>query len=247
MVRTHSLLFVAMGLWATSLAAGEPVELVGHASEYWFSRNWNSYYWREDFTFLLTEDGGKTRRVLSREPTPAYDFRMGTTFTDQKPDWKAKPRIKIVGVKGVDRLPAEFYDFKLDDPNLVTALVGYVETAPNTWKEFYVNNWFHKWGDRADKAMHALYADKPGPYDIYGFVRGQAAPFDTFSRAIIDKNKDNPSLMFHGRIHATKNDAFGYELELIDLIGRDVKTGGRVLLHGDAKSIPLLDGRKPKK
>ena len=28
--------------------------------------------------------------------------------------------------------PPEFYDFKLDDPNLVTALIVYVETAPDT-------------------------------------------------------------------------------------------------------------------
>ena len=60
-------------------AAGEPkrdwqpVELIGHAADFWHSRNWRSYYWREDFTFLLNEDGGKQRRVISREPTPAFD------------------------------------------------------------------------------------------------------------------------------------------------------------------------------
>ena len=53
--------------------------------------------------------------------------------------------------------------------------------------------------------------------------------------------------MFHGRIHATKDNTFGYRIELLDLIGRNVQTGGHVLLFGDAKTIPPLDGRKPKR
>lgn len=225
----------------------EPVELVGTASEYWFSRDWSSYYWREDFTFRLADEGsGKSWRVISREPTPAYEYRMGTTFTGLAVDWKAKPRVKAIGVKAVDRIPTDFYDFKLDEPNLATALVVYVETPAKVWKEFYVNNWFHSWGPRADKIMFALYAGKPPPYDIYGFARGQAAPFDTKSQAIIDAHKANPSLMFHGRVRSAKGSP-GYEIELVDLVGRDVKTGGALLLHGDAKTIPLLDGKKPNK
>jgi hypothetical protein len=34
---------------------------------------------------------------------------------------------------------------------------------------------------------------------------------------------------------------------LIDIIGKDVKTGGHTLLYGDGRSIPLLDSRKPTK
>ena len=34
---------------------------------------------------MLTEPGGqKSWRIISREPTPAYGFRMGTTFTGLK-------------------------------------------------------------------------------------------------------------------------------------------------------------------
>jgi hypothetical protein len=227
---------------------GEPVELVGRASEYWFSRNWRSYYWREDFTFLLTEEGtGKVWRIVSREPTPAYGYRMGTTFSGLDVDWKAKPRVKVVGVKTLDRTPAEFYHFKLDEPDLATAFLVLVETGPGAWKEFYVNNWFHRWGDRADRLVHGYYADRPPPYDVYGFVNGQAAPFDANSQAVIDRHKDNPSLMFHGRVHTARGTPFGYEIELTDLIGRDVKTGGPAVLYGDARSIPLLDGRKPER
>jgi hypothetical protein len=226
----------------------EVVELTGKATDYWFNRNWSSYYWREDFTFLLAEDGGnRTWRIISREPTPAYTFRMGTTFTNLKVDWQAKPRVKVLAVKAVDRIPADFYDFKLNEPNLATALIVWVETRPNEWKEFYVNNWIHPWGEKADKKVHGYYADKKAPYDIYGFARGQSAPFDKKAQAILDKNKDNPSLMFHGLVKTAKDGPFGYEIELIDLIGRDVKTGGHVILHGDARTIPLLDGKKPEK
>src|SRR5437660_1088689 len=85
-----------------------PVELVGRVSDYWYQRAYLTYYWTEDFTFLLHEEGtGKTWRVISREPTPAYDWRMGTTFTGLKVDWKAGPRVKVVGVKAVDRIPAK--------------------------------------------------------------------------------------------------------------------------------------------
>lgn len=225
----------------------DPVEIVGSAGDWWHSRNWRSYYWREDFTFRLKEDGsGKVWRIISREPTPNYNYRMGTTYTGLAVDWKKNPRVKVIGVKAVDRIPADFYDFKLDEPNLATALVLFVETSPNVWKEYYVNNWFHKWGDRADKAIHAHYADKKAPYDIYGFVDGQAAPFDKKSREIIDKHKGTYTT-FHGLVKTAKDNAFGYEIELIDLIGKNAKTGGHVVLHGDAKTIPLLDGNGPKK
>ena len=50
----------------------EPVELVGRVSDFWYSRNWSSYYWREDFTFQLTEAGSdKPRRIISQsQPQP---------------------------------------------------------------------------------------------------------------------------------------------------------------------------------
>ena len=224
----------------------EPVELVGTATDWWYNRNWRSYYWREDFTFLLKDDAGKTWRIISREPTPNYDYRMGTTYTGLAVDWAKKPRVKVIGVKAVDRIPADFYDFKLDEPNLATALVLFAGTGPGEWKEFYVNNWFHKWGDRADKAIHAHYAGKKAPYDIYGFVDGQAAPFDKVSRATIEKFKGQYTT-FHGLVKATKDDPFGYEIELIDLIGKNPKTGGHTVLFGDAKTIPLLDNKNPPK
>ena len=225
----------------------EPVELTGTVSEWWYSRNWRVYYWREDFTFLLKEDGtGKTWRIISREPTPNYDFRMGTTYTGLEVDWKKSPRVRVIGVKAIDRIPADFYDFKLDEPNLATALILRVEAKPNEWKDYYVNNWFHKWGDKADKVMHGHYADKKAPYDIYGFVNGQAAPFDKKSQEILEKHKATYTT-FHGLVKTAKDSPFGYEIELLDLIGKDVKTGGHTILFGDAKTIPRLDNKNPPK
>ena len=98
-MRTLILSLAALVLLALPGAAAEPakprepVALMGRASGFQFLRNWRSYYWREDFTFLLKEDGsGKTWRIISREPTPNYHWRMGTTFPGLKVDWKTGPR-----------------------------------------------------------------------------------------------------------------------------------------------------------
>src|SRR4051794_22008238 len=113
-MRRAALLPLLFCLALTSTAADppkrdwKPVELVGQATDYWFSRNWQHYYWREDFPFLLKDEAtGKPWRIISREPTPAYGYRMGTTFTGLKVDWKAKPRVKVIGVKAIDRIPAD--------------------------------------------------------------------------------------------------------------------------------------------
>lgn len=218
------------------------VELVGKATEFYFTRNYNSYYWREDFSFLLTDEKtGNRWRVLSREPTPAYDWRMGTTFTGLKPDWKGEPRVRIVGVTGVDRLPATFYDFKLEEANIATAHLVWVEGAKEGWQLYNVNNWFHKWSERADPVIYSHYADKVAPYDIYGFINGQSAPFSQQSQELIDQAKG--ARMFHGVIRRAKQQAFGYEIEVLHLVGPD-KGGNGVAFYGDTKTLPLLDKKR---
>lgn len=222
-------------------AAPQAIELIGKATDFHYTRNWNSYYWREDFTFLLKDEkSGKAWRILSREPTPAYDWRMGTTFTGLKPDWKKEPRVKIIGVTGVDRLPAKFYDFKLDEPNIATAHLVYVETGKE-WKLYNANNWFHKWSDQADPILYAHFADKQAPYDIYGFINGQAAPFAKKSKAIIEQQP--LARMFHGRIRTAKDQKFGYEIEVLHLVGPD-RGGNGVVYFGDPKTLVGLDKKK---
>lgn len=223
----------------------DPVELTGRAHDFWYKKYYPSYYWAEDFSFMLKEDGtGKTWRIISREPTPAYKWRMGPTYPGLAVDWKGNPRVKVLGVKAVDRIPEEFHGFKLDEKDLATALIVRVETRPDKWEDYYVNNWFHKWGQRADPKIHGYYADKDDRYCLYGFARSQAAPFTPASQAVLDKNKDNPSLMFRGRVKTAKDTPFGYQIELLDLIGRNVKSGGDLILLGDAKKIPLLESKK---
>lgn len=224
----------------------DPVQLIGRASDYRHIREYRSYYWAEDFTFLLREEKtGKTWRIISREPTPNYEWRMGPTYTGLKVDWKARPRVKVVGVKAIDRIPEKFPGLKLDEPLLATALIVFVETKPKTWQEFYINNWFHRWGPRADKFIYKYYADRDKRYNLFGYASAQAAPFNKKSQAIYDRNKAIATT-FQGRTHATKGNPFGYEIELIDLIGKDRATGGSKVLYGDGKTIPLLDHRKPR-
>jgi hypothetical protein len=241
--------------FAQNAAPPQPIELIGKATDFYYTKNYNSYYWREDFAFLLKDEKtGKTWRILSREPTPAYDWRMGTTFTGLKPDWTKQPRVKIVGVTGVDRLPATFYDFKLDEKNIATAHLVYVDASPRPaagegpgvrgkpdWKLYNANNWFHKWSDQADPIIYSHYADKQAPYDIYGFINGQSAPFSKKSQDLIDKHKG--ARMFHGVIRTNKDQKFGYEIELLHLVGPD-KGGNGVVFFGDAKMLLGLEKKK---
>jgi len=235
-----SLILIAL-LAPLAQGAPEPVELTGTASGFRAYRDWQSYYWRDDFQFTLKEDGaGKTWRIISREPTPAYHWRMGTTLTGLKVDWSKNPRVKVVGVSGVDRQPAEFHDLKLEG-DIATAVVLYVEGPDTKGHEFYVNNWFHSWDARADAAIHKLYAGKKAPYDVYGFIKGQVAPFSKDAQALIAKHQG--AKMFHGLIRKTKDNSFGYEIELLHLVGPD-KGGNGVVFFGDPKTIPFLDGKK---
>lgn len=243
-IRTAILVGIGLIVVApTVLCAAEPpkrnlqaVELVGQASDYWYARTWCSYFWGEDFTFLLKEEGSnKTWRIISRQPTPHYNWRMGPTYTGLPIDWQAKPRVKVVGVRAIDRIPEDFYYFRLDEPNLATAFIILVETQPNLWKEFFVNNWFHKWGDQADQAIHRSYADRPAPYDTYGFLDGMAAPLSKKSQAIRDEHPD--ARVFHGLIRTAKDNPFGYEVELLHL------TGPGKVLYGDPDTIAVLDDK----
>src|ERR1051326_6459311 len=90
------------------------VEMEGTAENFQYHREWRSYYWRDDFTFVLKDAKGQLHRVISREPTPWNDLKLGTTYTGLKVDWKENPKVKIIGVQAIDRIPEEFYNLKLD-------------------------------------------------------------------------------------------------------------------------------------
>lgn len=221
-------------------------ELSGKAEGFRFIRQWRSYYWREDFTFTLKTDDGKSVRIISREPTPWTNLRLGTTFTGLKVDWEKNPRVKVIGVRGIDRQPADFHDLKLDEKNTVTALIVRVEVEKGKTKDYFVNNWFHPWSKDADPKVVANYANDDPNYTIYGYVNSQPAPFDRASQGIFDKHKDDYNgHIYHARV--VKTDKGGHELKLIHLMGRHKKSLEYRVFHGDPKTMIKLDQKAPAK
>jgi hypothetical protein len=226
-------------------------ELTGRAEGFSYTRSWRAYYWREDFTFLLRDDAGKVHRVISRESTPWTNLRLGTTYTGLKVDWKARPRVQVIGVQAVDRMPAEFYDLKLDPDKTVTAFILRVQTGKKgdkpIWREFYVNNWFHRWGDDTDRKILAHYANSDPHFTVYGYLGGIAAPFDKAGKALLAKyEKEYNGIIYHGRVVKADN-PIGYEVRLLHLMGRNKKTSNYDVFHGDPKELTKLDGTPPPK
>jgi hypothetical protein len=253
-----STLFIVLSLTVPALAAdNKPAprnmpyrELTGRTEDFRFVRMWRSYYWREDFTFVLRTTDGKAIRIISREPTPWTDLRLGTTYTGLKVDWKSKPRVQVIGVAAIDRVPEEFPDLKLDKKNTITAFIVRIEVDEKGKKEFrdwFVNNWFHRWGSDADRKVLAHYAGKGEPYTVYGYLGSNTAPVDKAGQAIIDKYKgEYPGMIYHARVVKADN-AVGYELKLIHLMGRSKKDAEYRVFHGDPKTLIKLDQKAPKK
>ncbi|MCY3023549.1 MAG: hypothetical protein NTW87_31600 [Planctomycetota bacterium] len=224
-------------------------ELAGVAEEFHWTHNWCSYYWREDFALRLREEGtGKLWLVISREPTPCCNWRFGTTYTGLKVDWTSKPKVKVVGVHAVDRMPAEFYGWRLEPEQTLTAFILWVDAdAKGDMKELYVNNWFHNWGEKTDAAVLRYYADQDKPwYSVYGFAGGIAAPFDKAAQALAERYKaEGGKMIYHGTVHSSKESATGYELRLLHLLVHNAKTGGYDCVFGDPATLVTLDGNAP--
>jgi hypothetical protein len=251
------LTILSWALTGPALAAKKPAprsmpyrELIGQAEDFRFVRQWRDRYWREDLTFVLRTEDGKAVRVISREPTPWTDLRLGTTFTGLKVDWKARPRVQVVGVQAIDRSPEEFPGLALDRANTITAFVVRVEVGPGgkkNWRDYFVNNWFHRWGSDTDRKVLAHYAGKSEPYTIYGYLGSNLAPLDRAGQALVEKYKDDyPGMIYHARVVKADN-AVGYELQLIHLMGRNRKTARYRVFHGDPKRLRKLEGKAPTK
>jgi len=224
-------------------------DLEGTVEEFSCRREWRSYYWREDFTLVLRDDAGKLHRVISREPTPWNDLRLGTTFTGLPVDWVGRPRVRVVGVQGVDRIPADFYELKLDADKTISAFIVRVQIVgadkKSAWRDFYVNNWFHDWSPEADRKVLAHYATDDPNYTAYGYLKQIAAPFDADGQKLVAKfEPDWGGIIYHGRVVKANNDA-GYEVKVLHLLGRHKKTLKYEVFHGDAKELIKLDGKAP--
>jgi hypothetical protein len=234
--------------WSASSAIAQPKErnypyreLEGVVEEFRFTRNWRAYYWREDFTLQVRDDDGKLHRVISREPTPWSGYRLGTTYPGLAVDWTAKPRVRIIGVGAIDRQPEDFYDLKLDPAATMTAFILRVKVGEK-WSDFFVNNWFHRWGAETDRKMLAHYANDNPNYTIYGYFNGTIAPFDAEGKKLVEKYPD--ANIYHARVVPAKNEV-GYELRVIHLLGRDKKTAKYGAFHGDPDTLIKLNGNAP--
>jgi hypothetical protein len=177
--------------------------------------------------------------VISREPTPFETWRFGTTFTGVSVDWKANPQVRIVAVKGVDRLPPKFMDYKLDADKTLTALIVEVHDGKR-WRPWFINNWFHPWGTPADSAMIlSHYVARPSPYfDVYGFKGDIGASLNERSRKLVEMHPKWNA--YHGRIVKDANEKNGWALDLLHVFVKNPKTGGYEAVIGDPRTlIPL--------
>jgi hypothetical protein len=225
-------------------------EIEGRAESFTFVRQWASYYWREDFTLLVRDDKGQLHRVISREPTPWTDLRLGTTYTGLKVDWKVKPRVRVIGVRGIDRTPAKFPGLDLDAEKTITAFILRAQVGKagdkSTWRDFYVNNWFHKWGPDVDRKVLAHYANTSPHYTVYGYLGGIAAPFDDAGKKLLAKYQPlYTGIIYHGRVVKAEG-PIGYEVRVLHLMGRHKKTLNYEVFHGSPKELTKLDSRPPK-
>jgi hypothetical protein len=221
-------------------------ELDGRVEQFHFHRNWRHYYWREDFTLLVRDAAGQVHRVISREPTPWAGHRLGTTYTGLAVDWTRRPRVRIIGVQAIDRQPAEFYELALDPEKTITAFIVRVQMGGTddqpAWRDFYVNNWFHKWGDETDLKILAHYANEDPNYTVYGYLTGATAPVDAAGKKLLEQHPD--SSIYHGRI-VKANNPVGYEIRILHLLGRSKKTARYEVFHGNPAELTLLDGQVP--
>jgi hypothetical protein len=225
------------------------VDLEGTVEEFSFRRDWCHYYWREDFTMLVRDGAGNRHRIISREPTPWTDLRCGTTYPGLPVDWTAKPRVRVIGVRGIDRIPAEFYDMKLDGQTVTAFIVRVLTPGPNkepaAWRDFYVNNWFHRWGADADRKVVAHYATNDPNFTIYGWLGDLAIPVDAAGKKLLARYEaDYGGPMYHGRVVKANNDV-GYEVQILHLMGRHKKTQNYDVFHGNPKELVKLDGTPP--
>ena len=214
------------------------VHWTGKVKDFRFFRSNAGYYTAEDFSFTFATDDHGDWPLISREPTPFETWRFGTTYTGLDVDWKKEPRVRVLGVKSIDRLPPKFQDYKLDPDKIVTALIVEV-WRDKRWVPWYVNNWFHKWGTPADAALLVShYVDRPSPtFDVYGFKGDITADLTEKSKKLVEKYPDWRA--YHGRIVKDANGKHGWALELIHIFVKNNKSGGHDAIPDDKGLVPL--------
>jgi len=245
---TFAFALVAAAALALSAAAGAPDgEFTGERVVHWTGRALGlkvserkaGYYTADEFAFTLESPKQGRWQVVSREPTPFETWRMGPTYTRQAVDWSAGPRVRLTGVKGVDRIPPTYPGLKLDPARTVTALILEVESG-GAWRPWYVNNWFHKWSTPAeDRRIAAEYVGRGAPYAVYGFRDDAPAPLTAASRAVAERH---PTWRcYHGALVRDATVPGGIALEVRHLFAKSPRTGGYECVHGDPQGLVPLN------
>jgi len=223
------------------------IEFEGVAEKFRHIDHWRHYYWREDIILTVRDDKGKRHQVISREPTPWSGYRLGTTHTGIKVDWSGKPRVWVIGLAAIDRIPVRFHDEKIDPKKTITALILRVWTGKSgPWRDVYINNWFHRWGDQTNLKMLPHYAVKDPNYTVYGYLAGIVAPMDAAGKALIEKYSPiYQGIIHHSRIVPARNKV-GYERKVLHLLGRHRENRRYEVFYGDPSKLVPLDGRRPR-
>jgi outer membrane protein assembly factor BamB len=222
------------------------VQWTGKATDFRFFRVHHSYYVGEDFSFTLTTEKDGIWPVISREPTPFESWRFGTTYTGLDVDWAKNPKVRVVAVKTIDRLPPLFQDYKLDPAKILTALIVEVWSGDH-WRPWFINNWFHQWGTPADSALIlSHYVGRPSPYfDVYGFRGDISAELNERSHKLVEKHPEWRA--YHGRIVADPKAKHGWALDLFHYFVKNNNTGGYDPFGADPKELIPLSRPSPVK
>jgi eukaryotic-like serine/threonine-protein kinase len=228
---------------AESFTGKRVVEWTGRAVNLRYTRRSAGYYTADEFSFTLDSPANGRWQVVSREPTPFESWRMGTTFTGLKLDWSTNPQVRIVALKGIDRIPATYPGLQLDPEKTLTVLLLDVRTG-DAWKPWYINNWFHRWSTPEEDARIAgHYVDRGAPYDVYGFR-------DDLLADLTEKSKQTAARFptwrcYHGVLVKDAKAGRGYALELLHLFARNPQTGGYDCVYGDTKQLVPLSTPSP--
>ena len=137
---------------------------------------------------------------------------------------------------------------ELDPPGTVTALIVRVDVGKGpgkrTWKDYYVNNWFHHWGAEADRKALRHYANTDPHYTVYGFLGGTVAPLDKEGQKLVDRYKPAyGGIIFHGRVAKadTPKEAFVKLKELVpNAVVTDGPHGAYVRFGGAEAHVPAF-------
>ena len=145
--------------------------------------------------------------------------------------------------------PAEVEGEAIEAPSALAVDSARVEVRDKgaaRWRDYFVNNWFHRWGADTDRKILAHYANTDPHYSVYGYLGGIAAPFDAAGQELIKRYEPvYTGIIYHGRVVAAKNEA-GFEIRVLHLMGRHKKTLRYEVFHGNGAELVKLDQKPPK-